>query len=74
MHNYSRTSVCSKIHLDMCIPCTIDGIGSISSLYYCNLLFVLQIPPTTKFDFVKPGGHLGALGCVVSDAEKSTSS
>jgi len=33
----------------------------------------VQAGPFATFDFVKPGGHLGALGCVVRDVEKSTS-
>jgi len=36
-------------------------------------VFALQIPGA-KFDFVKPGTHLGALGCVVHDVEEPTSS
>jgi len=30
--------------------------------------------PGSRFDFVKPGAHLGALGCVVQDVESSSSS
>jgi len=41
-------------------------------LWYWNV-FTLQTP-AVQFDFVKPGEHLGALGCVVADAKKSASS
>jgi len=37
-------------------------------------VFAAQAGPFAMFDFVKPGAHLGALGCAVYDAEKSITS
>jgi len=38
-----------------------------------NVVFAFQ-PSGAKFDFVKPGAHLGALGCVVHDVDNSATS
>jgi len=39
-----------------------------------HVIIAVQTGPFAAFDFVKAGGHLGALGCAIIDAEKSTSS
>jgi len=38
-----------------------------------SVAYGLQMPGA-KFDFVKPGAHLCALGCVIHDVERQTSS
>ena len=71
---YCAVQCCRIFNCLLSLSCHGGRVSSAGIVRCRILLFAVQAGPFATIDFVKPGLHLGALGCVVHDAEKSTSS